>query len=138
MSNEELAKQWIRSERWGGWRRGMVDARTGQLCNASHGVGRDQAFWVREAFDHTVHYNERYPDLDHPGTRAFLLEDVRAAWGDGYGIDIELASAGFGDRVGVWERGMPKGEPDVFECRAHPIHAALIMALIAAPAKGGG
>ncbi len=22
------------------------------------------------------------PDLDHPGTRAFLLEDVRRAWGD--------------------------------------------------------
>lgn len=70
-TNEALARRWMASKHWGGWRRGMVD-RLGFVYmggSSFHPDGRQRLFPGPS------------PDLDHPGTRAFLLEDVRRALG---------------------------------------------------------
>ena len=74
--NERLAREWMASEHWGGWRVGMVDGLLGSVVeNAGDAVswGRRRV-WGRDPAEGV------FPDLDHPGTRAFLLEDVRMAW----------------------------------------------------------
>jgi len=82
-ANEAVARRWLASKHWGGWRVGMVDHQW-RVC-----VLADDAFWFHCGLNHTAvvqpgssWIGERIPDLDHPGTRAFLLEDVRKAWKD--------------------------------------------------------
>jgi len=67
-TNETLTRRWLASKHWGGWRVGMVDT-CGRVNVAPSGM---------DALGESM----GLPDLDHPGTRAFLLEDVRRAWGD--------------------------------------------------------
>ena len=70
-TDEELAREWMASDNWGVWRKGMI-SNYGWLCMQD---GEPPA--SGQEFIPTG-----YPDLDHPGTRAFLLEDVRRAWGE--------------------------------------------------------
>lgn len=69
--NERLGREWMALPHWGGWRKGMI-SNYGWLCMQD---GEPPA--SGQEFIPTG-----YPDLDHPGTRAFLLEDVRKAWGE--------------------------------------------------------
>ena len=121
IENERLAREWMASEHWGGWRKGMISD-YGWLCMQD---GEPPA--SGQEFIPTG-----YPDLDHPGTRAFLLEDVRRAWGD----------EGIGNKRFI-ERDGGNGwrvEPShgatiaVTECGGTE-QAALIAALRAAPEK---
>ena len=77
-TNEALARRWMASKHWGGWRVGMRCQITGRVCLGSTSSGN--AVWH---FDPGVRdgVGGGLPDLDHPGTRAFLLEDVRRAHG---------------------------------------------------------
>jgi len=121
--NEALARRWMASKHWGGWRVGMV-ARDGGVAvqvsstslRLSYSDARD--VWTCEWFDQA----EALPDLDHPGTRAFLLEDVRRALGF-------LASCPFSDDGGrTWH--LWRGR----QCFSGGTEAeALIAALEAAP-----
>jgi len=74
----DLAKEWMASPHWGGWRVGMVDTDGDVYTETKHG----DPMWASggTSFIDGGDYGE-LPDLDHPGTCAFLLEDVRAAWG---------------------------------------------------------
>jgi len=78
-TNEALARRWMASKHWGGWRAGMRCQITGRVCLGATPSGN--AVWH---FDPGVRdgVGGGLPDLDHPGTRAFLLEDVRKAWKD--------------------------------------------------------
>lgn len=88
MTNEEIAKQWMESKFWGGWRVGMVtgdwhviSARDDEveIYRPSSGL-----LWLhevdREDLQKLFKRPPFAPDLSHPGTRAFLLEDVRRRW----------------------------------------------------------
>ena len=74
MSLEAIARAWMASPHWGGWRVGMVTT-DGSVVTS----GGDMP-WCGEFGDDAP--PSGLPDLSHPGTRAFLLEDVRTAWGD--------------------------------------------------------
>lgn len=110
--SETLARRWLASKHWGGWRVGM-QSQLGWLC-IDEGVPPDhRADWGRPA-----------PDLDHPGTRAFLLEDVRAA----HGIDwAQIAT--LMTRSGVHGYRVTGTGGDAGDTEAE----ALIVALEAAP-----
>ena len=70
------------------------------------------------------------PDLDHPGTRAFLLEDVRKAWGPGSYVDT-FALFGGASCIRVLAPNRPH-----FKTTDHDTEAeALIAALEAAPGE---
>ena len=68
-TNTELTRRWLYSKHWGGWRVGM-QSQLGWLC-IDEGIEPD----------HRADWPWPIPNLNHPGTRAFLLEDVRRAWG---------------------------------------------------------
>jgi len=128
-TNETLARRWLASKHWGGWRVGMVEQR-GCTCCA---VDRSGACYFAMGW-HDISVFEvecLVPDLDHPSTRAFLLEDVRKAWGCCvvthppctlrprlWSCEVERVDAG----VVYWQR---------FQARTEA--AALIAALEAAP-----
>ncbi len=120
-ANETLARRWMASKHWGGWRAGMKSR-----CGRLFVEGRDEgeAFWVWCADDgcESLPIEIMAPDLDHPGTRAFFLEDVRHALGF-------LVSCPFSDDGGrtwhLWRgRHCFSGDTEA---------AALIAALEAAP-----
>ena len=130
--NERLAREWMASEHWGGWRRGMTDGYTMHLCTGSYIDGSGYGFWLGDERSeplHLVHRNSRYPDLDHTGTRAFLLEDVRRAWMDaGSVLDVRYGPASFlFVAIGA--------DDDRPEFRGHTETGTLISALRAAPEK---
>ena len=68
------------------------------------------------------------PDLDHPGTRAFLLEDVRRAWGQRVAVTQWCGT--FRIAAPYPERLIPSV---VFSIACPTETAALIAALEAAP-----
>ncbi len=79
---------------------GMVDTE-GWTCIGQEGGAR--AWWEpggREAVPFSPSDELQvapFPDLGHPGTRAFLLEDVRRAWGYAYSDPV---GSGWGCRFG--------------------------------------
>ena len=124
-TNEALARRWMASKHWGGWRRGMLSSGHG-LCIQGDGyplfVLQRQIIEPRGA---------ELPCLDHPSTRAFLLEDVRRAW-QGTGGGFPVARPGpLGWFIEAGHRG------DLFKCpgldRFGTEAEALIEALEAAP-----
>jgi len=127
--NERLGREWMASEHWGCWRVGMVCAVTGQVVVRVD----DRANIWSDTLPRVAPPGTRpTPDVSHPGTRAFLLEDVRRAWGD----------EGIGNKRFI-ERDGGNGwrvEPShgatiaVTECGGTE-QAALIAALRAAPEK---
>lgn len=77
MSNKPTAKQWMESKHWGGWRIGMVDG-----CGGIITTDGDQPWCGEHCFDRPP---EGLPILScYPPNLAYLLEDVRKAWGDEY------------------------------------------------------
>jgi hypothetical protein len=127
-TDEELAREWMRLG--GKWHLGMVDGRTGQLCSGTYADGTG-SFWVRDERADIVHPNERYPDLSHPGTRAFLLEDVRRAWASEGVFYLEYIAEGRRRYLGCLdsEDGPANLVGDITET------GTLIAALRAAPEK---
>ena len=125
MTNEALARCWMASEHWGGWRVGMVCQITGRVCLGATPSGN--AVWhfepgVRDGVGGGL------PDLDHPGTRAFLLEDVRRAWGPESYVDT-FALFGGASCIRVLAPNRPNFKTSDHETES----AALIAALEAAP-----
>jgi len=129
-TNEKIARDWLQSPRFSGWQLGMMDATSGgEICC---GFREDNGYPIFSGPE-SAQFDlwERCPDLDHPGTRAFLLEDVRKAWGCCvvthppctlrprlWSCEAECVDAG----VVYWQR---------FQARTEA--AALIAALEAAP-----
>ena len=78
-TNEAVARRWLASKHWGGARVGMVRA-DGKVV-----LGESRNKYVQEVRLEGVGWvdlcDDWIFDLDHPGTRAFLLEDVRRSWG---------------------------------------------------------
>ena len=73
-------------------------------------------------------HDDDLPDLDHPGTRAFLLEDVLKAWAPGHDVVISYhALSGSIDGVTVWHR-----TSDTSPFTASDIGAAALMAALRA------
>ena len=96
-TNEALARRWMASKHWGGWRVGMK-SNCGRLFIELRDEG--EAFWVWCADDgcESLPLEIMAPDLDHPGTRAFLLEDMERAWG--------------ACRISLMKRSVPDSWPD--------------------------
>ena len=120
--DEALARRWMASKHWGGYCQGMRD-RFGNVCLGVSLTTLSGVMWWSHA-DSEMHIAPRMPgelDLDHPGTRAFLLEDVRRAWGEYCSVTL------YGDgSVSVDVPGTPSGtEAICFD--------SLIAALEAAP-----
>jgi len=80
-ANEALARRWLASKHWGGWRAGMVDV-YGAVAILVDYSGEEVVFGDTDGrFECPGDTVPSLPDLDHPGTRAFLLEDARRALG---------------------------------------------------------
>ena len=138
-TNETLARRWLASKHWGGWRLGMV-AEGGRVCaeTPTGNLGLTP-FSGKEGVPaelkvRTWHNSHSIPDLDHPGTRAFLLEDVRRAWGDPHvhpSNFLEYTKMVPGPMV--WSVSLWVAVPDGLDIEAPTEAAALIAALEAAP-----
>ena len=135
MTNEELARRWMASKHWGGARDGMVDASPGNEGNLVYGSnieGVPVTLWQGCGSRPRQRLSPEFlPDLDHPGTRAFLLEDVRRAHDEPC---ISVRKVPFADR----DRWFVEG-PRVYGLSKIAIEgteaAALIAALEAAPGE---
>lgn len=101
-TNEALARRWMASKHWGGWRAGMK-SRCGQLFIEFRDDG--DAFWVWCADDGcgSLPLEIMAPDLDHPGTRAFLLEDVRKAHG-AFPVNLDFNDKGCDTEVAEYTK----------------------------------
>lgn len=127
MDSQDLARRWLASPHCGGWRVGMVlalDSRdyTRAVCTISNEEYLEFAGWTTPP--------DGIPDLSHPGTRAFLLEDVRKAWGRAVAVVMPC------DRRPEFAAEIERA--DEWPCYWHrytgPTEAeALILALEAAP-----
>jgi len=124
--NERLGREWMASEHWGGWRGGIKCWLTGRIC-----IG------VLTAGAPVWHRDERkadgsgggLPDVSHPGTRAFLLEDVRRAWASEGAVNWQSGPEWhYVARLPVFQPGRPIGKGKTEQ-------AALAEALRAAPEK---
>ncbi len=104
-TNEALARRWLASKHWGGWRKGMVD----HWGDVVHDSWPDGSFCTSELVDgddwHRTPERAQHekdsplvPDLDHPGTRAFLREDLKRAfeqkWRGMDGSSFEVSHGG--------------------------------------------
>ena len=135
---EELAREWMASPHWGGWLRGIVEAETGLVCV---GAGLDGELLFAGHFEVEM-VTSPVPDLGHAGTRAFLLEDVRKAWGEHASVWCIPASHMGGDEVRVMvldtktlensHRAFGRWDDDTETCAASETEA-LMAALRAAP-----
>lgn len=135
MSNEAIARAWMASPHWGRWRVGMVSLH-GLCCVRV----ADSPRWYdmdddtdevegRLVFE-VAHLNLQKPDLSHPGTRAFLLEDVRTAHGDPF---VQIVSERDQTQIGGWGHRVIGNDADWLGPWLTSEHEALLAALLAAP-----
>lgn len=118
-TNEALARRWMASKHWGGWRVGMV-------CLDGCVMSLADEWGPMTVDGDAIH---RLPDLDHPGTRAFMLEDVRRAWGEPLPLSClatgapssppRLSAPTSGRATGTDTRGTPKPQPSSPLWRPH-------------------
>lgn len=134
--SKELAKRWMNSRHWGGWRAGMVACDGGVFIQytdeCEHFCEPDTEPWLADA---ARRWWPTVPDLRHPGTRAFLLEDVRKAWGSRAGdnpLIITYGNNGAFIRLCAWQGGVDSTVWDAELCELTEAEA-LIAALEAAP-----
>ena len=136
MDNEELARAWMESPHWGGWRSGMVTDAGLVITDVSDdhpasvwvgNTGRRGDRWIPTANPLSV----GIPDLTNSGTEGFLLEDVRGAW-KGFGVDLSFDRRP-SVRIRIWEDA-PEGKCHSFQ--SFNLARALIAALQAAPQGG--
>ena len=118
--NERFAREWMALPHWGGWRVGMISD-YGWLCMQDGEPPASGQDFIPTG----------YPDLDHPGTRAFLLEDVRRAWASEGVFYLEYIAEGRRRHLGCLdsEDGPANLVGDITET------GTLIAALRAAPEK---
>lgn len=126
--NEMLAREWMASEHWCGWRVGMVCAVTGQVVVR---VDDTANIWSDTLPRVAPPGTCPTPDVSHPGTRAFLLEDVRRAWASEGVFYLEYIAEGRRRHLGCLdsEDGPANLVGDITET------GTLIAALRAAPEK---
>ncbi len=126
--NERLGREWMASEHWGGWRVGMVCAVTGQVVVR---VDDRANIWSDTLPRVAPPGTCPTPDVSHPGTRAFLLEDVRRAWASEGVFYLEYIAEGRRRHLGCLdsEDGPANLVGDITET------GTLIAALRAAPEK---
>lgn len=128
MTLEAIARAWQASPHWGGWRVGMVTDGHGVIVK-HRSAGAFVTSWF-SAIGKWFHLDDEgplgIPDLNHPGTRAYLLEDVRKAWGQRRGIHIRQSI-----ETAQWACHVPREGG----FKAHPFteESALLAALLAAP-----
>jgi len=127
IENERLAREWMASEHWGGWRVGMVCAVTGQVVVR---VDDTANIWSDTLPRVAPPGTCPTPDVSHPGTRAFLLEDVRRAWG----IESYVDTFALHKRASCI-RVLAPNRPNFKTMDHETEQAALIAALRAAPEK---
>ncbi len=126
---QELAKQWVASPHFGGWRVGMVSLET----NRGGRVIGSTVCYIADPYLEWGGYVEGggpdnpLPDLTHPGTVAFLLEDVRRAWGERAYITIES------NECRVVRKGYQWFNVGATYAKGKTLAAALVAALLAAP-----
>ena len=114
---ERLKREWMASEHWGGWRAGMK-SRCGRIYIEGLFFGRE-----------SLPLATMVPDLDHPGTRAFLLEDVRRAWASEGAVNWQSGP----EWHYVVRPGYQFFNPGALYGKGKTEQAALIAALRAAP-----
>jgi len=144
-SSADIARRWVaNTKRPFRWRQGMVDAHTGKACSHVCECGCDRPVFMELAngwgpcdlvdnqHQSASLAHRSLPDLDHPGTRAFLLEDVRAAWCSGLGgrpLIVTYGNTGRIEDVCVWQNN---ADMCVWQSECGGAEA-LILALEAAP-----
>jgi len=126
--NERLGREWMASEHWGGWRVGMVCAVTGQVVvrvDDTANIWSDTLPRVAPPGTYPT------PDVSHPGTRAFLLEDVRRAWASEGAVNWQSGP----EWHYVVKPGCQFFNPGALYGKGKTEQAALVEALRAAPEK---
>jgi hypothetical protein len=133
--NERLAREWMASENWGGWRVGMTGADKDGYRFVVVGTDEGEVYiYESDAFSAPYALSTRapvWPDLTHPGTRAFLLEDVRRAWASEGAVNWESGP----EWHYVVRPGYQFFYPGALYGKGKTEQAALIAALRAAPEK---
>jgi len=126
--NERLGREWMASEHWGGWRVGMVCAVTGQVVVR---VDDTANIWSDTLPRVAPPGTCPTPDVSHPGTRAFLLEDVRRAWASEGAVNWQSGP----EWHYVVKPGCQFFNPGALYGKGKTEQAALVEALRAAPEK---
>ncbi|MCK5496916.1 MAG: hypothetical protein KAI80_10925 [Hyphomicrobiaceae bacterium] len=144
-TNEALARRWMASKHWGGARDGMVDASPGNEGNLVYGSSIDGVpvtLWQGPGSRPMQRLSPEFlPDLDHPGTRAFLLEDVKRAfeqkWGGIRDSSFEVSHGGSRQEWRVEWRNLSNGGGWMLAQLGNGLTEAeaLIAALEAAPGE---
>jgi len=131
-TNEALARRWMASKHWGGWRAGMVSNQSAVCCTSQKGWGTsDPVVWADTSNSSWIFAEPdagELPDLDHPGTRAFLLQDVRRAWGPESYVDT-FALFGGASCIRVLAPNRPHFKTADHDTEAEALIAALEAAL---------
>jgi len=136
-ANEALARRWMASKHWGGWRVGMRCAQTLQVIICGPDPDPDH-IWS-QGFRIPDEGASPQPDLDHPGTRAFLREDVKRAfekkWGGIGDSSFEVSHGGSRQEWRVEWRNLSNGGGWMLAQlgTGHTEEEALIAALESAP-----
>ena len=128
--NKRLAREWMASPHWGGVRVGCVDT-DGRVC-ISTGSDSEGCQFAEWSDGHVEWQGDSRPlDLTHPGTRAFLLEDVRRAWASEGAVNWQSGP----EWHYVVRPGYQFFNPGALYGKGKTEQAALMAALRAAPDK---